>query len=265
MSDKVNHPDHYTQGGIECIDAIRAALGPEFQDYCIGNVLKYVWRCKHKNGIEDLRKAMVYLNWAIDAAVALDVEQPASNAPESPAVVKNPSYCMNCEHFSKGQWCKKHEQVTMSFGICGDWEKRTHSNSSKTSNSSLQVGDEVEITTPEHRYFGRRGLIRFIGNGAAKNFIVNVECQDGGWRCTWIAMEDLTKIDPPTEPQYREPVEVDIDKEIEVRQLLSDDWSTRVLWSVEPLSEHRFVCKDPDDALDVIGWKYARIKVGGEA
>lgn len=67
MSDAVKHPDHYTgSNGIECIAAIRAALGEDgFRDYCAGNVFKYVWRYKSKNGLEDLKKAQVYLNWMI--------------------------------------------------------------------------------------------------------------------------------------------------------------------------------------------------------
>ena len=68
MNDNVNHPEHYTSGGIECIDAIRASLGDkEFADYCKGNIIKYLWRYRHKNGVEDLRKAQVYLNWMIEA------------------------------------------------------------------------------------------------------------------------------------------------------------------------------------------------------
>ena len=68
MNDNVNHPEHYTSGGIECIDAIRASLGDkEFADYCKGNILKYLWRYRRKNGVEDLRKAQVYLNWMIEA------------------------------------------------------------------------------------------------------------------------------------------------------------------------------------------------------
>ena len=63
----VFHPSHYTQGGVQCIDGIRAALGNEFAAYCQGNVLKYVWRWKLKGGVEDLRKAQVYLNWMIEA------------------------------------------------------------------------------------------------------------------------------------------------------------------------------------------------------
>jgi len=61
-------PNHYQAGDVECIDAIRSALGPEgFQALCAGNVIKYVWRYKHKNGLEDLKKANVYLGWLLDS------------------------------------------------------------------------------------------------------------------------------------------------------------------------------------------------------
>ena len=66
-ADRVNHPSHYTQGGVECIDGIRAALGDEFPAYCQGNAIKYLWRWRHKGGVEDLRKAQVYLGWMIDS------------------------------------------------------------------------------------------------------------------------------------------------------------------------------------------------------
>lgn len=63
--DNVNKPNHYTYGKYECIDVIKditegnAANGIEA--FCLGNVLKYLWRYKHKNGTEDLKKAMWYL------------------------------------------------------------------------------------------------------------------------------------------------------------------------------------------------------------
>lgn len=64
--DNVNHPSHYTSGAIECIDAIKASLGPQgFADYCQGNITKYVWRYKFKNGVEDLKKAAWYLQCLI--------------------------------------------------------------------------------------------------------------------------------------------------------------------------------------------------------
>ncbi len=67
MTDNVNQPGHYTAGGIECIQAIKASMSPEeYQGYLKGNLQKYVWRYRHKNGVEDLKKAQVYLTWLIE-------------------------------------------------------------------------------------------------------------------------------------------------------------------------------------------------------
>ena len=61
MKDLVNHPPHYNKGGIECIDAIEAMLThEEFVGYLRGNSLKYRWRFRYKNGIQDLEKAEWY-------------------------------------------------------------------------------------------------------------------------------------------------------------------------------------------------------------
>jgi hypothetical protein len=58
--------DHYRQGEIECIDAIRAALtDDEWRGFCKGNVLKYTWREKHKGGDGSMLKAQDYLRWAL--------------------------------------------------------------------------------------------------------------------------------------------------------------------------------------------------------
>ena len=54
MADNVNKPPHYNQSGIECIDAIQAATGDGYEYYLQGNILKYLWRYRYKNGIEDL-------------------------------------------------------------------------------------------------------------------------------------------------------------------------------------------------------------------
>lgn len=64
MSDNVNHPEHYTQGGIECIDAIKASMTrEEFVGYLKGNCLKYLWRYRNKGKVqEDLKKAQWYLD-----------------------------------------------------------------------------------------------------------------------------------------------------------------------------------------------------------
>lgn len=60
-NDKVNNPAHYTAGGIETLDYIKAKVS-DYPSYAVGNILKYVSRYKHKNGIEDLKKAQFYLN-----------------------------------------------------------------------------------------------------------------------------------------------------------------------------------------------------------
>ena len=62
MGDMVNHPKHYNESGIECIDALEAMLGDGFESYLQGNIAKYLWRYKYKNGVEDLKKAQWYLN-----------------------------------------------------------------------------------------------------------------------------------------------------------------------------------------------------------
>lgn len=67
-TDAVNQPSHYTSGNIEVIDYIKDNLTPEmYEGYCIGNVQKYVSRYRNKGGVEDLKKAEVYLKWAIKA------------------------------------------------------------------------------------------------------------------------------------------------------------------------------------------------------
>jgi hypothetical protein len=61
-SEHVN-PPHYKHGNIECIDAIAAQLSrEELTGYLRGNITKYLWRYKHKNGVEDLEKANWYFS-----------------------------------------------------------------------------------------------------------------------------------------------------------------------------------------------------------
>ncbi|EAH2416293.1 DUF3310 domain-containing protein [Listeria monocytogenes] len=64
-NDKVNNPAHYTAGGIETLDYIKAKVS-DYPSYAVGNILKYVSRYEHKNGIEDLKKAQFYLNNLIE-------------------------------------------------------------------------------------------------------------------------------------------------------------------------------------------------------
>ena len=63
-TDMVNHPSHYTQGGIECIDALKAATVSKtgIEAVCTANAIKYLWRYEEKNGIEDVKKARWYID-----------------------------------------------------------------------------------------------------------------------------------------------------------------------------------------------------------
>lgn len=61
--DVVNHPSHYETGKFECIDVMVEALGVDaVRDFCICNAFKYIYRHKRKNGDEDVKKAIWYLN-----------------------------------------------------------------------------------------------------------------------------------------------------------------------------------------------------------
>lgn len=74
-TDNVNHPAHYTQGGVECIEAIEASMSTDaYLGYLKGNILKYVWRHEQKGGIESLRKAQWYLARLIEECAAMAEE-----------------------------------------------------------------------------------------------------------------------------------------------------------------------------------------------
>lgn len=78
----VSHPSHYqSETGLEVIDVIEAFTfdlkGIEATD--TGNVIKYICRWKNKNGLQDLKKAMWYLNHLIEHVEKTDKE----NAPRS--------------------------------------------------------------------------------------------------------------------------------------------------------------------------------------
>ena len=67
--DPVNHPSHYTAGGIECIDAITAAISCQkdpVNAWLTAQCLKYLWRWPLKNGLEDLKKTRFYLDRLIE-------------------------------------------------------------------------------------------------------------------------------------------------------------------------------------------------------
>ena len=64
--DIVNHPVHYEQScSLKCIQVMELVFGAEaIKHFCMCNAFKYMWRYKHKNGLEDLKKARWYLTYA---------------------------------------------------------------------------------------------------------------------------------------------------------------------------------------------------------
>lgn len=70
--DAINHPAHYTQGDIECWDAMQACMSAdEFEGYLRGCAIKYLWRCTDKGTFtQDLQKARAYVDKLIEAIEA---------------------------------------------------------------------------------------------------------------------------------------------------------------------------------------------------
>lgn len=69
MAEMVNHPNHYqSKNGLEVIDVIEAFTEDleGIEAFDCGNALKYITRWKKKNGIEDLKKAVFYINHLIE-------------------------------------------------------------------------------------------------------------------------------------------------------------------------------------------------------
>lgn len=145
MSDNVEDPSHYNAGGIETIDGIRAALGDGFLDYCRGNILKYVWRCRHKgNTLEDLRKAAKYLEWAI-AEAENDATEPT-----------------------------KPEHVE------GVWVEEAEANASKIEPTEWipKVGDRVRVVKPGRFATGHAGTITETYGELCTVQVLNVSSRD---------------------------------------------------------------------------------------
>jgi len=96
MTDNVNHPKHYTQGGVECIDALAAStINLKGLDaVCTANAIKYLWRWKGKNGGEDLKKA----RWDIDRLVK------ENEVVEDKTQAEEKQFFMTAVHYNLNMW-----------------------------------------------------------------------------------------------------------------------------------------------------------------
>ena len=77
IKNNVDHPKHYTNGKYECIDIIEDVTKDltGLEAVCTANIIKYMWRWKLKNGVEDLKKARWYLNKLIDNTEIREIEE----------------------------------------------------------------------------------------------------------------------------------------------------------------------------------------------
>ena len=74
MSDNVNHPAHYNTGKYESIDVMVETQGAAaVKDFCICNAFKYIYRHRFKNGVEDIKKAIWYLNKYVELEESNDI------------------------------------------------------------------------------------------------------------------------------------------------------------------------------------------------
>ena len=115
MADMVNHPPHYTFGGIETIDYLEGILGTGFPAYCVGNAVKYLSRWQHKGGVEDLKKAQWYINRVIDHHNANYTSFPGNSASHGNIARAKPSDKENAqkEEVSTRIWEQICEQQRM--------------------------------------------------------------------------------------------------------------------------------------------------------
>lgn len=95
-TDMVNHPQHYkSESGLEVIDVIKAFTADlkGYQATDTGNIIKYILRWPHKNGLEDLKKAQWYLN---DLINTVEEEQEKDHKPEPKETVTHNCTCPKC-------------------------------------------------------------------------------------------------------------------------------------------------------------------------
>lgn len=116
-NDVVNHPKHYTKGGVECIEAIKASMSPEsFEGYLKGNALKYLWRYRLKGKpVEDLEKAKWYLN---RLHKELSQQEEPRHEDEPCIHIKSPELCDRCKFSECITACESCEMSSDEMCLC---------------------------------------------------------------------------------------------------------------------------------------------------
>lgn len=131
--------EHYTNNGIEPIEIMRKNFShDEFVGFCKGNVLKYLLRYKDKNGLEDLEKARIYLNWLIDELAAEDLNKTFDERFEEIEREEQEKcscgcHCEDCENYEGcGADCDNGYGVQLTLFDCEPIEKPSADESKET-------------------------------------------------------------------------------------------------------------------------------------
>lgn len=89
-TDNVNHPSHYETGKFECIEVMQEVFGTAAVcDFCKCNAFKYIYRMDRKNGDEDVRKAIWYLNKYLELSEKIDIYKEIGGLIPRPEFVKD--------------------------------------------------------------------------------------------------------------------------------------------------------------------------------
>lgn len=104
MTDNVNHPAHYNTGKYESIDVMIETQGINaVKNFCICNAFKYIYRHKFKNGTEDIKKAIWYLNKYVELdELTTDEVKPKLMGKSADAIYIDESWVM-CEPTNNGE------------------------------------------------------------------------------------------------------------------------------------------------------------------
>lgn len=122
MNDMVNHPNHYTSGSIECIDALEAMI-ESWEDpvtaFLAAQTVKYIWRLPFKeNPVQDAEKAEWYLKRLREHLSGDDEEvEKAFSDDSEKVVIREGENCPGCEH--KNDWCPGRQTC-----LCCDYDHK---------------------------------------------------------------------------------------------------------------------------------------------
>lgn len=145
--DNIN-PSHYKNGKIECIDALEAATVGKtgIEAVCTANVIKYLWRYEDKNGVEDVQKAVWYINKLMNVLTDRQLKGDAVNS-----------------NIKTESWTKEASSVPIT--LIGTYEQDNHIHDVYYVDADVKEGDPVSV----EKFDGCGGTIQYKYRNDADN------------------------------------------------------------------------------------------------